>query len=394
MYKHPELTEGRIRKAIPSIESLIHPLTAPVHLAAWHVGGEPVALETAVAAQYSPFSVGDAWGPQWDSTWFRIRGQVPESWAGREVVLLFRLTEQECEGGTAEGLIYLNGKVVRALNANRSDIEVTRQAFGGETFEFHIEAAANVMDPEKMGIKKKGTPIFKLVQAELASVNREAFDYYYDFKVAAELMDVLPSNSQRRGELRYALNESLNRLDVADPRSTGQAREALAGVLAKKNGDTVHQISAIGHGHIDTAWLWPLRETIRKCARTFSTAIDYMDRYPEYVFGCSQAQQYAWMKACYPSIYEGIRERIKGGQWEPIGSMWVDVGRGRLQPLFWRVVDPADPVWEAVFQRGIWLRDQGCVDSRCFRILRNASANLSWMRNRYLCYPEDLLEPV
>ena len=325
MLKHPELTEGRIRKALPSIEALIHPLRASVDLAAWHVGGEPVPLETALAAEYHPFSVGDAWGPQWDTTWFRIRGHVPELWAEREVVVLVRLTEQMWEGFTAEGLIYCNGRVVRALNANRKAIEVTTQARGGDPFEFYIEAAANVSESNGAMIQKAGGPVFKLAQAELAAVNREAFDYYYDFKVAAELMDALPTDGQRRGELRYALNESLNRLDITDPRTINQAREALAAVLAKKNGDTVHQLSAIGHAHIDTAWLWPLRETIRKCARTFSTAIDNMDRYPEYVFGCSQAQQYAWMKAFYPSIYEGIRERITRGQWEPIGSMWVEV---------------------------------------------------------------------
>ena len=95
-------------------------------------------------------------------------------------------------------------------------------------------------------------------------------------------------------------------------------------MLAKKNGDTVHHLSAIGNAHIDTAWLWPLRETIRKCARTFSTAIDYMGRYPEYIFGCSQAQQYAWMKAYYPELYADMQAYARKGQWEPMGSMWVE----------------------------------------------------------------------
>jgi alpha-mannosidase len=70
--------------------------------------------------------------------------------------------------------------------------------------------------------------------------------------------------------------------------------------------------------------MWPLREAIRKCARTFSTALDYMRDYPEYVFGCSQAQHYAWMKHHYPQIYEGMKEAVARGQWEPIGSMWVE----------------------------------------------------------------------
>lgn len=49
-----------------------------------------------------------------------------------------------------------------------------------------------------------------------------------------------------------------------------------------------------------------------------------MDKYPDYVFVCSQAQQYAWMKAYYPSIWERIQQAVKRGQWEPVGSMWVE----------------------------------------------------------------------
>ena len=324
MHKHTDLTEERIRRALPRIELLIYPQKSPIELAAWHVGGEPVAFPTAAVQEYAPFAVGEAWGPQWDTTWFRIQGKVPEAWAGREVVVLVRLTDVGREGFTAEGLIYCDGQVVRALNANRSEIDIANPARGGEAFEFYVEAAANVAVEDGRAIPASAGPCFKLTQAELAVINREAFNYYYDFKVAAQLMDALPADSQRRGELRYALNESLNRFYEANPCTIAPARAALAGVLAKKNGDTAHHISAIGHAHIDTAWLWPLRETIRKCARTFSTALDYMDRYPEYVFGCSQAQQYAWMKALYPSIYEGIRERVKRGQWEPIGSMWVE----------------------------------------------------------------------
>jgi len=295
MLKHPELTERRILKAVPAIADAIYRQRAPVEIEVWHVGGEPVPYEMALHADYKPFSVGDAWGPAWDTTWFRIRGQVPAAWVGNEVVVLLRLTDSGHEGFTAEGLIYAEGRVMRALNINRSEIEVVCPSLGCEMFEFYIEAAANVADLFGAAVQYSSNPTFTLAQAELATVDRSAFDFYYDFKIAAELMAALPAESQRRGELRYALNESMNLLDITDPGMITNARHAIAGVLAKKNGDTAHQLSAIGHAHMDTAWLWPLRETIRKCARTFSTAIDYMDRYPEYIFGCSQAQQYAWM---------------------------------------------------------------------------------------------------
>ncbi|HEY5741725.1 MAG TPA: alpha-mannosidase, partial [Terrimicrobiaceae bacterium] len=130
--------------------------------------------------------------------------------------------------------------------------------------------------------------------------------------------------SQRRAELRYALNEAVNEFDHENEATIRKAAAALRGVMRRRNGDTVHTLTAVGHAHIDTAWLWPLRETIRKCARTFSTALNYMEKYPSYVFVCSQAQQYAWMKAYYPAIWEGIKKAVRRGQWEPVGSMWVE----------------------------------------------------------------------
>lgn len=323
MLKHSKLTERRIENAVEKIAARIHPERRPVSVEAWHVGGEPVPFAAASVAEYKPFAVGDAWGPEWDTTWFRIQGRVPSEWQGRESVLLFQLTDQGREGFTAEGLVYFDGQPVRAINRARNEIPVPTPHDG--QFAFYIEGAANWAIPDGKLTAKKSGPLFFLTQAELSYINRSAFDYYYDFKVAAEAMMVLPETGQRRAELRCALNESLNAWDESDDTTIPAARDALQEVLAKRNGDTVHKLSAIGHSHIDTAWLWPLRETIRKCARTFSTTISYMESYPEYIFSCSQAQQYAWIKAYYPTIYAKIRRLVKSGRWEPVGSMWVEV---------------------------------------------------------------------
>ncbi len=330
MLKHPSLTEGRIRLALRRIETLIHTPVVPVETAIWNVGGEPVPAEKAFKAKYAPFKVGGMWGALWDTAWFRFRGEVPPEWKGREVVARIQLTNIGREGFTAEGMIFQNGKPVRAINANRREVEIAAKAKGGEKFEFFVEAAANGGTNEAgetQGLNLPdygGTPLFRLEQAELACVNREAFDYYHDFKLASEVMEVLPEDTQRRGELRAALNESVNLFTETDPSSIKAARAALRGVMRRHNGDTAHTLSAVGHAHIDTAWLWPLRETIRKCARTFSTALDYMDKYPDYIFVCSQAQQYAWMKAYYPEIWDRIKKAVRRGQWEPVGSMWIE----------------------------------------------------------------------
>lgn len=331
MLKHPQLTETRILNGLSRVQSLVYRAKEPIDLAAWVVGGEPVDPKTAFRAEYRPFSVGGKWGALWDTTWFRFRGIVPREWKGERVVVLTRLTLNSLrEGFTAEGLVYQYGIPTIALNANRQEVEISAEAKGGEKFEFYIEAAANGGSNEA-GVtdglnnpEYHGKPRYILEQAELAVFDPEAYRFYMDYRAASEAMVALSADSQRRGELVYALNECLNILDMANRETISPARKALNTVMLRKNGDTVHQLSAVGHAHIDTAWLWPLRETIRKCARTFSTALAYMERYPEYVFVCSQAQQYAWMKVYYPTIWEGIKKAVKRGQWEPVGSMWIE----------------------------------------------------------------------
>ena len=75
---------------------------------------------------------------------------------------------------------------------------------------------------------------------------------------------------------------------------------------------------------MDLAWLWPIRETMRKAARTFATVLANMERYPSYIFGASQPQQLLWIKEQHPEMYAKIQQRVKEGRWECQGAMWVE----------------------------------------------------------------------
>jgi len=116
----------------------------------------------------------------------------------------------------------------------------------------------------------------------------------------------------------------IERDGVSNPSTVADARAVLTPALATPADPTTHHVSAIGHAHIDTAWLWPIRETKRKCARTFSNALRLMEDYPDYKFSASQAQQYQWIKEGYPQLYDRIRAQVAEGRFEPVGSMWVE----------------------------------------------------------------------
>ena len=282
MLKHPRLTETRIARALALLKEHIYTDRIPLAVEASREIGEPAFPPRIPEAGYVPFQIGENWGPAWSTMWFRFQGTVPAGWQGRSVSALVRVASGTWEGFSAEGLVWQEGRPTRAINANRADIPIAAPARGGEQVSFVVEAAANPTastwnpygDPEPA----PAGPLFVLQQAELACYHPEAFELYEDLALAHGAMLELPEETPRRGQLLRACNDAANFLDPADPATYGPAREALREVLAKNNGDSPHEISAVGHAHIDTAWLWPLRETIRKCARTFSTQLAYMRR--------------------------------------------------------------------------------------------------------------------
>jgi len=79
-----------------------------------------------------------------------------------------------------------------------------------------------------------------------------------------------------------------------------------------------------GNSHIDAAWLWPWTETVDVVRRTFGTALQLMDEYPQYTYTQSAAAYSEWMFEKYPSVHNQILDRVKQGRWEMVGGMWVE----------------------------------------------------------------------
>ncbi|HET9783297.1 MAG TPA: alpha-mannosidase [Candidatus Dormibacteraeota bacterium] len=226
-----------------------------------------------MAGSFAPFHVGDGWGPPWSTTWFHVQGRVPREWLGKRMAAVFDLGFEGPTGFTCEALAWKDGKPWRGVDPNHRWLPID-----GETVDFYLEAAANPRAtesgdepaPSMLALRESPDPTFVLRQAELV------------------LLDPVE-----------ALRETLE----IDP---------------------AHRITAVGHAHIDTAWEWPLREGRRKVARSWSTQLELMDEYPDYVFAASQPAQYRWMKESYPRIYARIKEKVAAGQWEPVGAMWVE----------------------------------------------------------------------
>jgi alpha-mannosidase len=310
----------------------------PCEVAAFEVDGEPVAVSKALAAGYSAISPGDAWGPPWATAWLRVRGQVPGHWAPQHSELAVDLGfDVTMPGFQAEGLAYDgNGAVVKGIAPRNSHVPLTLLGLkGGDDLLVYVEAAAN---PSIMGAAESFVPMpfgsretagpaptRRLGPIELVLTDEIMRALCLDIEVLSGLADVLSDSDPRRQEILAALSKMADRLDPDDLHgSAAAARREVAGVLAAPAHAGAHRIVATGHAHIDSAWLWPVRETIRKCARTFSNVLALGEQYPELVFACSQAQQYEWIRDNYPELFERVREAVADGRWVPVGGTWVE----------------------------------------------------------------------
>ncbi|WP_234414385.1 alpha-mannosidase [Paenibacillus sp. CAA11] len=302
------------------IEERIYSPIAELQVEAW-VTSEPVLYVNRKAGRRVELKPGERWGELWDCAWFHFQGEIPQEAKGQPVVLLIDMNGEVClvdrEGTPFQGLTNVNSEFERPLGLpGKRVVHITSCSAGGERIDMWGDAGCN----DLFGYYRSGT----LKEAVIAVCNEEMHQLYYDVEVLLELAEKLPETSSRRAQVLQALYDaSLLTSDFTEEEMV-KARSLLAEQLSKQNGDVSLTVSAVGHAHLDLAWLWPLRETIRKGARTFSTALRMMERYPDYIFGASQPQLYQWIKDNYPKLYKQIKDRIAEGRWEIQGAMWVE----------------------------------------------------------------------
>jgi alpha-mannosidase len=311
-----------LERSLSTIEKQIYSRVGDLDITAWRTS-EPVPFDQRCSGQELHLRVGDKWGDLFDCAWFQFRGEIPAAAAGQPVVLLLDVNGEMCvvddAGLPVRGLttgtsvfdfsLGLPGKRVLPLSAD---------ARGGEPIEVWADAGCNDLFGNLQG---NGT----VREASVAFCHEETRGLYYDFEVLLDSLAVLPPLSARYQEILVALNETASLIRGEFSAATvGQAHEILAPALAKRGGDPSLRISAVGHAHMDLGWLWPIRETKRKGARTFATALANMERYPDYVFAASQPQLLQWMKEGYPELYERIKQRVAEGRLEPQGALWVE----------------------------------------------------------------------
>lgn len=281
--------------------------------------------------ELSTIELGTKWGNAWDSAWFLFKADISNLKTFTNL-----MGKVDCNG---EGIVYApngvphqgitNGSVF-VVHTGRNLFDIPSHWVQNGKLEFWVEASASNLfgitrekDPAENCPHPHGNYSGIYNEGSLVIKNEFIDELRKDIKYLTDLLIEIPADSVRYIRILKAIDDSISLYF----KSNGENKECimpLKKVLNVKANETSITVSAIGHAHIDTGWLWPVKETIRKCARTFTNQLRLMEKFPEYKFGASQPQLYQFTKEHFPEVYQQIKERVKEGRWECQGGMWVE----------------------------------------------------------------------
>lgn len=264
---------------------------------------------------------GSRWGERlFDCAWMKFEGEMPR--LKKNVALKLDVNGEMfvADGGGSPlcGLTCKMSTFSESLGKPAKCFYILPKSFYGRK-KFSVWADCGLND---LFGRLKGEG--KIACARVVKINPEIRALYYNFEHAYDWLFALEKGDENEKILSGALSEACDLLDADFEKNLSSASKCLEKVLYRKARRPRLEVSAIGHAHMDLAWLWPVRETKRKLARTFATVLNLQERFPSYVYGASQPQGYLWVKEDYPKLYSRIKEAVKKGRVDPLGAMWVE----------------------------------------------------------------------
>jgi alpha-mannosidase len=294
-------------------------------------------------AEWRPCAVNDLWGRQHEWAYFRAEACVPEAWKPGAVELhishLARYLEPliwpdvPVDAAGPEGLVFLDGQRIGAIDRQHRSIRAV--LIPGHRHDIRAVFFAGRKACRHM-----------IEAMELRWIDTETESLYHDLRVALDKIELLEPESTSRERMIAVVAAAMRTLDF---RSISEAltpadrlrcenhtrfydsvvpakqvfSEGLKGITCA--GDTPPPVTAVGHAHIDLAWLWSITQTKHKLIRTFATQCRLLEQYPGWVFNQSSPQAYAWVQESAPKLFERIGALVKAGRWEAEGATWVEM---------------------------------------------------------------------
>lgn len=280
---------------------------------------EPVLWKDRLNLKYKKINIGELWSDNlFDCAWAHITGEISK---GDNLYLKF-----DPDG---EALIFdKNGKPIRGLT-NFCCVHKNSYGRPGKVYipieeldicENQVDIWADVANNDPFGNFLSG----KLKACEIVSRDPRDIKLYYHFGFILDLIENSKNNRALYLNLIQLLKGISGKISLDMNYSTVEEIISILESGIKKGANPYFNIHAIGHSHLDLAWLWPIRESKRKAARTLSTAIRNQNKYKNYIYGISQPQQLEWIKNDYPELFKEFKKNYESNRIELQGGMWVE----------------------------------------------------------------------
>ncbi|WP_172254541.1 alpha-mannosidase [Saccharibacillus deserti] len=254
---------------------------------------------------------------------FRTKLELPEDWNADTAGLIF--------DSSGEGLLRVNGASYQGIDDNHTYVTLDL-GHVGRTPELEIEMFDIIPEPhDPLNRQATVKPPIASIRSLLVLPNEPVRSLMYTVTVVRDSAVLLPETDFRRVRLIEALHGAMDAFTGLNEEEV-RAGSAVSGIEGKLRGRTLEiggnnaegREIMVGQSHIDIAWLWPVRETVRKTSRTFSSVDTLMREYPGYLYTQSQPILFDFLKQNDPELFERVKARIREGRWELVGGMWVE----------------------------------------------------------------------
>ncbi|SDS01854.1 alpha-mannosidase [Paenibacillaceae bacterium GAS479] len=390
------LTERKIAPLITELEDWARTQSLPLGPFRVHYGTERLAGVEVDDSRWDVLVPGQYWGGKGKPFTMRTKFAVPEGWNGRVELLLPLGCSKSLEALSflygPEALVFLDGELFIGLAPNRTLISLPDRYLDGREHQIALYGWTGIRDER-----------YEMGQPALVQIHDQAARLAARLHLLNEAMRLTAEEQPSRTRMLDLLDKVLHQLDwtggqQAFLKSAARAERLLEQGLPACGEPLQVKAAAVGHGHLDLAWLWTLEQTKEKGARTFANVLRLMEENKSFIFAQSQPQLYRYVHEGYPELTAEIDRRVKEGRWEALGGMWVEadcnlsggealvrqfmLGRAYYMERFGH---PGSPV--------VWLPDVFGFNAQLPQLMKLAgmdyffTAKLTW--NQYTKFPYD-----
>lgn len=279
---------------------------------------EPIPFCDKEGLTYKKLTVGESWGELFDCAWFHLFGNITKT--DENIYLALDISGEallyDKNGVPLKGFTNGSSAFDRSLGEPGKLYYDVTNLIENNSIDLFLDSGCNDLFGN---LCDNGT----LLYADLARKNGDIEELYYDFETCFNLFLTLSKDDKEREKIFNILSQVKNNIIYENKDWISNSKKLLSEIFALKNNNT-HQVIAVGHSHLDLAWLWPIRETKRKALRTISNVIFLLEKYPDFTFSISQPQQLQWIKENSKELYSKIKYYESIGRIELLGGMWVE----------------------------------------------------------------------